>query len=497
MTPDDPRTRIGALFAPVGRLSPRRELISILLILTESMIVYIYAGVLLAERDSPYSPLPVMLIFTLMLISYQIPHLLESMRIWSPEYETLMVAGLFGTFLLVFKVGAFPHVPWFSLDWLSGLIDALILRPNESVRPVWGLVFLTVYAWWRGRTRAEPVIDTTYAMLRWGILFVAGGLTLSWLSAPPGAAISERTSIAVAGFVVFALLAIAVARQPSSDSSREWNAAWIWLAVFVLPITAILLASVSTAGVLSREVLDVTLSVLGPVFWAIGLALRAVILFIAVVTFILISPILWFLDRQDFGPFTNIPRLDIAPRSNSDIDEFARTTLDIGDPVRFLIAGMLLTAMGWFLVRFLFKRRKYWHETQRQQRESLIEWEDRPETLLRKAGGWIASRLGARRRDRFDRDPRWSGNRRVRRAYRMFLRLVADHGIQRRAGSTPNQLASDVIQIYAPIEQAVTLITDHYNRARYSGEPLTDSTAKRAESALHTVSDHLKERSQS
>jgi hypothetical protein len=415
-------TRTRALVAPLGGLSPRRELTMVLLILAETMIVYIYAGVLLSEMEPPFHPLPATLIFTVLLIAYQLPHILETTRLWSPEYETIMMAGLVGSLLLVLKVAAFPDAAWFSLSWLSGSLDALILRPSEAVRPVWGLVLLTAYAWWRGRSRGEPVLDTTYAMMRWGIVFVAGGLILIWVSTPPGAAIAEWSGAAVIGFIVFGLLAIAVARQPTSADAPGWNRTWIWLAVFVLPIVAIAATTVSTAGVLSRDTLDVLLAILSPVFWVIGLALRAIILLIAVATFILIVPILWFIDRQNFGPFANIPRIDLAPRTTGDMNDFARTTLDIADPVRFLIAGVILTMLGWILVRFLYRRRKHYQESRRQQRESLIDWEEQPATLLRRAGQWIWARVGGRRSGRVRIATPWETNRRVRRAYRAFLR---------------------------------------------------------------------------
>jgi hypothetical protein len=476
----------------IRSLNPRSEIVAALLIAAETTIVYLALGVILPTYHEPFEPVPALLIFTLLWIAYMVPHVLDTLRIWTPEYETIMVLALVTTTLFAFKIAVFPDHAWWSTQWLAGARDALILRETEADRSIWGVVGLMVYVWWRGRMRAEPVIDTAYSMLRWGTLAMAGALVLIWVVAPPESVVRGSVSLAVAAFILLALGSIASARIRSLPFTVTWNAAWAWVVLFGLPIVAITLLSVSSAGIFSREALDAALTLLGPIFWAISLVLRAIILILAILTFVIIAPILWFIERQNLGPFPALPNFDFAPRSASDLDEFARNTLHIADPVRYLVVSVVLFVVGSILVRYLFRRRRHWEPPRREQHESLLDWSEQTRSLgqrLHEVIGWLRPRTDplAAMRD----SPEWQGTYRVRRAYQRLLRRSLKAGAAREPGTTPNEYVERVTALAPATRQPLQGLTGHYNIARYGPRPVSATVADEAERFEREVEHRL------
>lgn len=479
--------RLRDWFHPVEELSTRREVLSFLLILSETMIVYIFAGSFLAEFEFPHSPLPVLLIFGLLLIGRLIPYLLSVIRIWSPQYEIIMAASVTVSMLIVINVGAFPETPILSLDWITGARDALILRESAAQRSVWLLIAFVAFIWWRGKTRAEANLETAYSMLRLGLIWMAGALVFTVLISPEGAVILGHVNAALFGFVVFTLLAIAIARQPEGEDAAAWRASWIWLLIFAVPILLIAGTSVSTVGILTRDTLDVALSVLSPVFWLIRVALQAIVLTIAILAFILISPILWLLEQRGIRPLENFPSIDLTPGGISEAQESASTALEIENPVRYLIVGLILLTVIWLLIRFSFRRRRRWEESGRLQRESLIEWDSPARSLLNQVRRWIEASLRPAQWTIGPAGPEWAATRRIRQTYQQFLRSNREQNAPRNPGETPTQYAHRLEVQEAGDPDAIWRITRHYNQARYSGSPATPAEADVVEDAWRTL----------
>jgi hypothetical protein len=484
-------TRFRSLFMPLGELSARRELLSFLLILAETMIIFVLAGTILAEYEAPYVPLSIVIIFSILLVAHAIPHVLTTIRVWTPEYEIVMGVSLVVTMLLAIKIGAFPHASLLSLDWMEGTLQALILRESEAIRPVWMLIAFVVYAWWRGRTRAEATLETAYTMLRFGLIWLAAALLFTMAAAPDNARIFDYVIPALLGFIVFTLLAVAIARQPEGENTAAWSTSWIWIIVLTTPVLAIALTSISTIGVLNREVLDLIVVAVTPVFWLLQMILQAMVLAIAVLAFVLISPLLWLLDRYGFNPIANFPTIDLSPGAISEAERYASSTFQIENPLRYLIAGLILLGLTWLLIRFTYKRRRRWQEPARQQWESLIDWGPEDETLLHRASRWITSRLNRQTYDPHESDPKWRANRRIRLTYRSFLRLARRQGFVRAAHDTPNQFAQTLASNFTDLSQPTERITVRYNEARYSGQVLDDVIADEAEDAFLDVRAHF------
>ena len=482
-------TRLQPLVQPVRDLSPRREVIAMLLLLAEVMIIFLLAGTFLAERDPPYAPLSFGIIFVVLFVSYLIPHLLNTIRIWSPEYEAIMTVSIVGTFLFVIKVGAFPEAPLFSLTWIQGSLDALTLQENESVRPIWVLIVFAVYAWWRGKTRAEANLETAYTMLRLGLIWITAGMALTFLAAPSGAAIFGQINAAVVGFLVCTLMAIAIGRQPAGPDSAAWSAGWVWLLVFIVPIVAIAGIAVTTTGVLDRSTLEHLLLVISPFLTALQFVLQALVLVIAVVAFILLLPLIWFLERQGVRPLANLPVIDLTPGNIDDAESFARNTLHIENPARYLIAGVILLGLIWLLIRYSFRRRRHWQEDPPQHRESLIDWEPGGTSLLQRARDWVESRIRPRRTNPLPDGPEWEHTRRIRRTYQQFLRTTSRMNIPREPEETPAAFGDRVGAHYSTLTPEINEITDSYNQARYSGTPALERDARRVEQALKAIGE--------
>ncbi len=466
-------------------LSPRREVLAALLILSETMIVYIFAGTLLAELHAPYAPLPVVLIFMVLLFGRLVPHLLTTLRVWTPQYESIMTISIVLTMVLLIYAGAFPGESLFSTAWLQGTLDALILRDSDASRSVWLLVAFVALAWWRGKTRAEPNLETSYTMLRLGMIWIAGGLVFTVLAAPDGARILDHIPAAIAGFIVFTLIAIAVARQPEAGQSAAWKMSPVWLLVLVLPVLLIAGTSITTVGLFSRETLDLLLIAVSPVLLLLQFLVQALVLTIALIAFIIISPVIWLLERQGFGPIDGFPSIDLSPGSGLEADDAGNTILQVEDPARYLIVGVIMLALLWFLVRFVFRRRKEWQADAFQQSESLIAWSPDPAEMANRLGSWV------RRHLRRQVDPigpvgnEWAATRRIRRLYRSFLIENRKAGIDRESGETPSAYARRVGEIYGARRREIDLVTTTYNRARYSGIPAESTDADSAEVALN------------
>ena len=76
---------------------------------------------------------------------------------------------------------------------------------------------------------------------------------------------------------------------------------------------------------------------------------------------------------------------------------------------------------------------------------------------------------------------------RVRRAYQAMLEWAKGHGWPRAAGQTPAQYAEVLTQNQPPAREALAALTQQYQRARYSAEPLEAEDAQAAENALEQI----------
>lgn len=465
---------------PIRQLPPRLELLAFLLVVSESIIFYVFAGSLLATIETPHQPLSFLLILVLLWFSRAVPHLLNTVRIWDSRYQFIMGSAILLSAVVVVKVGAFPDYRLFSLTWIQEAGQSLIFRESAAVRQVWMLIGLVVLAWWRGRSRAEPSLETTYSMLRLGLIWLAGGAILTLMVGQETLLITEYLTPALVGFVVISLISVAVARQPDFDYPAAPQTGWVWALILIVPTLIIAGFATSATGVLTRDTLDLLVTVVTPVFWALQYLVQALVLTIALIAFLLISPIIWLLERQGFEPMANFPEIDISPGAGFDANESASTGLTVDDPVRFLIVGIILLLIMFLLVRYLFRRRQRWEQQDDPQDESLIDWNQTRPAFLARIRNWVSDTFG-RRDDDLPAGPEWEGTRRIRKVYRLFLKQNAKSDQARNPHETPDRYARRLGQ-HSPADlPEIEQITASYDQARYSGRPASPDVAERTE----------------
>jgi len=465
----------------------RGELLTFCLILAESAIAFLFLGLLIPALQSPYQPFPAWLIFVLFIVGYYVPHALDLGRIWGSTYQAVLIAALILSFVVALKVASFPGEPLLSNSWLHGTINGLTLRSTNSVRPAWAVVIVVSYTWWRGRLRGEPMMDSAYQMLRWGTLAIGVGLVLVLMAAPQEAKIRDQMSVAVIIFFTAALSAIAIARLRLEGIRSGSPLGPRWLATFAAPIASILLIAILAAAVFSRRFLDTMLLVLTPFWWAISLLLRLVVLLVALLAFVIIAPLLWLLEREGFGQIANNLHLPALFSSFGGFQQFSVQRLDVANPLRYLVVGLIFFGLITALTRFVYRRRRRWRDTTVEQRESVMSIGDAVGSLSLNLRRFFRP---LRREDSLARlrgDPRWAHTVSIRETYRRLQSWGAKLGIEQNLSTTALEYGPDLALRFPDATQAIRTIVMTYTLARYSGEPASAEDAANVRDAWESL----------
>lgn len=480
--------RLPPLTPPRAAIDWRIESLAATMILAEAAIVYVYVGALLPGRAAPFSPFPALLLAALLLAGYALPRLLEALYVRSSAYEIVVGVAVCLSLLLAARLAMFPSAPWLDSDWVSGFARSLIFRSSEAERPAWGVVAVVGYAWWRGRTRGEPSLESTYELLRWGSLLLAGGLLLALIASPPEGAIRSRLPAAVLWFVTAALAGIALARLRLEALRSSGPLGGSWLLAVLGALAGVVLLAVVIAGIVNRQVLELLWLILWPVLWVIGLMLRVIVLLLALLTFILILPILWFLERQGLGRSLVGGRAGWLLEPLSRLHDVARLQIEVADPVRYLLAGLVLATIVSWLVRWVYRRRRRWRVPTPEERELALEGPPSLDGLRRRLHRILRRRPG--RPDPLDAlrgDPRWRYTLRIRLAYRQLLRQAGRVGLGRRPAQTPQEYERLLVECLPEVAGPLDELTRLYQAARYRPAPAGPEEAESAQRALTTA----------
>ncbi len=461
----------------VMQLDWRGELLTFSLIVAETAIAYLFLGILIPELRAPYVPFPAWLIFALFIVGYYIPHVLEVGRVWGSAFEITLIVALIISFAITLKVASFPGEPLFSTSWLQGTVHGFILRPTTSIRPVWAIVAVVSYTWWRGRLRGEPMMDSAYQMLRWGSLAIGIGLVTVLMAAPEGALIRDRMSGAVIVFFAAALSGIAVARLRLEGIRSGSPLGLRWLATFAAPIASILLIAIIAAAIFSRRFLDTMILVLTPLLWAIGLVVRLLVILVALLAFVIIAPLLWFLQREGFGNLSGGLRIPAIFRSFTGFQEFTLAKLDVADPLRYLIVGLILFGLVTTLTRFAYRRRRRWRDTATETHESVMSLGEAVSSFSLNLGRFFRPRHRDDSLAKLRGDPRWTHTVFIRETYRRMQRWGAKAGVEQSPNATAIEYAPNLADHFPDSGPAIRTIITAYTLARYSGEPASAEDA--------------------
>lgn len=461
----------------IQRLDWRVEGLGAMIVLAESVLVYLVASLLLSSSEQP-DTYPFWIVALVMLAAHFVTHLLDEGRVISPDFEMILGGSIIVSILLAIKFGSFGHIPIYDPDWLVQAVNGLALFENDAARPVWGAVILTVYAWARARFRDEPSLDSAYTMLKFGTLALGLILIIVLAGAPEDSGVRDQLSIGAIGFFAFTLAAVGIARMRIEGVRASAPLSANWLVTFFLPIAIIVLLALVGAGLFSRQLLDTTLWVLTPIFWVLSIVFQILVLIIAVLAYLILTPIFWLIgDRVGITETQNATATIAAEEQTTQGEQGA---FEVPEPLRYVIAAVFLFLIISALIKFVFRRRRRAAANNEEQRESVLDWSD------------LLGNLGDKLRSLFDRDggadpyahlrgdERWRYTVHIRETYRRLQERGASFGRARKQSETAPEYGLQVTErIVDPAEAppAVDRMTEIYRQARYSGEPAVASDA--------------------
>lgn len=459
------------------RLDWRVEGLGALIVLAESVLVYLVASLLLTSSERPET-YPFWIVALVMLAAHFVTHLLDEGRVISPDFEIIMGGSLVATMLLAIKFGSFGHIPIYDPDWIVETVNGLAFFENDAARPVWGAVALAVYAWARARFREEPSLDSAYTMLKFGTLALGLILMLVLIGAPEDFAVRDQLSIGAIGFFAFSLAAVGIARMRIEGVRASAPLSANWLVTFLLPIAVIVVLALIGAGLFSRQFFDTVIWILTPLFWVLGIVFQIIVLIIAVLAYLILTPIFWLIG--DRVAITETQNATATVTGEEQTPQGEQQVFEVPEPLRYVIAAVVLFLIVSALIRFVFRRRRRATASSTEQRESVLDWSD------------LLDNLGDKLRSLFDRqrnpdpyahlrsDDRWRYTVQIRETYKRFQERGAALGRARKPNETAPEYGpqfSDRVAQTADTRPAVDRMTDIYRQTRYSGEPAASSDA--------------------
>ncbi len=470
------------------RLEWREELLAIAIVLAEASLVWLAFGLVMAETETR-SAYPFAVIAVVMLAAHYVTHLLDKARVWSPDYEIIMSVSIILTLLIALKAASFPQYAIYDLNWIVEAINGLAFFDTDSTRPAWGSVILIAYAWFRGRSREEPSIDSAYTMLRWGTLALGIIVIVVLVGAPDELEVRSLLSIGTVSFFAFALASIGLARMRLEGVRAAAPLGARWLATFATPILVILLVAILAAGIFSRRFLDTVLWALAPVFFVLSVVFQIIVLAIAIIAFLILTPIFWLIG--DFEPaLTDVTATPPTDQAQGVTEQPPPETWVVPEALQYLIAAIFLVAIISLLTRYIFKRRARKRPVTTEERESVLDWSD------------LFGSLGDSLRSLFERDgegdpyaalrgdERWRFTIRVRERYRDLQNRGGELGRARRERETAEEYRPVVgSRFQSEARPIVNDMTATYRRVRYSGEPAEEADADGMDSGWSRLKD--------
>ena len=294
----------------------RTAALSFALISAEAMLVALVAGLVEAPGTATehgsggIHPLAILVV---MLLAAAIPRLVEAFQLWSPDYEVAIGAGVVITLLFLLYAAAFyQYAPW-DVTWLREAVHAYIFRPTTAQASVWLVTMVIIYAWVRGRLRETPSLDTTYTMLRIGVIVVAVTTILTVTAQEAQSPGRAYARILVIGFFFFALSAVTLARLQVEGLRAQGKLGPQWIGPLVLPVAIILIVGLLTAGLLSHTFLKTVTAILHPVFFVLNLILEAIIAVISWIAYLFYLVLSSLVNRVTGGKVGQLPTLRRPP----------------------------------------------------------------------------------------------------------------------------------------------------------------------------------------
>lgn len=446
----------------------------------EGIVIWLFVA---SALDTDDGVIPASVVIGLTVFGTMAPRVLNAFDIWPPYYEIMIAILIAISTLGVAKVVAFPAISWTDPAWLGSSIDGLILRGPGVVR-VWAMVLLAAFVWWRGQRRDDPTLDSANAMLRAGIpLLILGLFAYAAAGSPAG---ETAATAAGAGFFAATLGAISVARHAADRAARSTSgetAMPVSPAAIVVPVLVVLAIGAILSGIATRDLLDTIILVLSPVVWALTVILRAFVLVVAAISFLLALPFIWLLNQIDPEGQTFTASGTPVP-ADEVVRPVAERSVDLPDPVRYLVAGAVLALLFATAIAFRMRHPRPTFFVGAEERESTFGFR----RVLGDLGASLKSLLQRPREidplAALRRDSRWTQTVAIREIYRQLLGWCGERGVGRRPPETPYRHAGRVHEtLPSPSRSALETILNHYNKARYGAAPASEHDANEVREA--------------
>lgn len=456
------------------------ESASLLMSVAEGIIIWLF---LTSALEAGEAVLPAGMVIGLTLFGTMAPRILNAFDIWPPWYEIIVAVLILISTLGAIKIFALPAAAWSDPAWPGLILEGLILRGPNVIR-IWSMVLLSALVWWRGQRRDDPTLDSANATLRAGLpLFVLGLLAYTAAGSPAGDA---AATAAGAGFFAATLGAISVARHAADRATRSSpgeTAMPVSPAAVIVPVLVVLAVGAILSGIATRELLDTIILVLSPLVWALMMVLRALVLVVAAISFLLALPFIWLLNQIDPQGQTFISS-GTPVAGDEVIRPVAERSIDLPDPVRYLAVGVVLALLFATAIAFRMRHPRPTFIVGAEEREStfglgrvLGDLGSSLKSLLRRTGE--VDPLATLRRD-----SRWAHTVAIREIYRQLLIWASEHGVGRRAAETPYRHAGRVdSELHGASGEALATIITRYNRARYGATPASAREAEEVREA--------------
>jgi hypothetical protein len=456
--------------------------------LVDSTIGWMFATALVTLTTNGDGRLPTWFPLAILLTTALVPRTAFALESSAIPYETIVGLAAAISLAVSIKLVANPSAPWLSGEWIRKSLDSLVLKKSPVEVPVWVVVALVAAAWWRGRTRAEPGLETSFQLLRAGIpLTFLGATLLAIMEGGPGKQTVARAALV---FLLSALSLIAFVRLTGLGTRRVRRIAPMDVAIAVSPLLAIAVVGIVVVALVTGDVLTTIFAAMHPIFWLLSLIVDVVLLILIVIIYVIVAPIFWLVGRGHFD-FSSVHLTPTTLLQGPQTQQQQGTPHTIPGAIRYVIAATVLALIFAGVNKFIFQHR---NKAERDPDEAERATERPPFDL----GSLLSSLLGAlRHRSNADDDPlahlrgdpAWAATVRIRERYAQFLLWTAERNHPRRADQSPAELrrALDRGMRVPPARADLTDLTARYESARYSERPATAEDAAAVEAAWHRL----------
>ena len=475
--------------ARTAAINWREEAIIALFAAGDGAIVWLAIAALLRARNSERHVVAPLAIVVGVLLANFLPRVIVDLKLpWQVGYA-LVAAGFVFTIAIWVKSGAFPETSWLDLSWLRRLVDGFAIRGHGVGEVVWLSVFGAAFVWQAGTSRLSADVQAANDQLRKGTAACVAVLALN--AALKGGVANGPASLAAIVFFAASLTAISLARSAANlagiDVGRTSSPT-----VIAGPAATVIAVSLIAGAIVSRQLLDTLIWLLGfPVGW-IWFVVRYVLIALAFAFFIVMYPILWLQNKLPAPELPARPAASPPAQPLGPLNTPAHSSAAVmPDWVRFAVAGVVLLLICLVVVRITGKRRQVEQIDEDEVRERLPD--DEAGSLL----GDLLNRFRKRGADDpladLRGDPRWAYTVAIREAFERFLEWSRDRGVPRRPAATaPEHVVSVEAAVTMPIKDAEILVA-RYQDVRYRSTPATKEEADAALDAWRRLQSQTSE----